>query len=53
MLHSTLKTSGYAGSYLNEDLRKTWSDLLFKARNILQLGKVDGVWTPDGTIDKS
>ena len=36
--------------WFNEDLTKTRSELLFRARKAKKQGQIEGVWTSDGTV---
>ena len=45
-----LKSSGYQGIYVNEDLTKFRSELLYKARQMVNSKKIIGAWSSDGII---
>ena len=45
-----LKTHGYEGVFINEDLTKHRSGLLFKARTLVKERRLIGAWSSNGTI---
>ncbi len=45
-----LRKSGYNHVYINEDLTKSRSGLLFEARKLVKLNKLTGACASDGTI---
>ena len=45
-----LKTSGYEGVFVNEDLTHFRTNLLYKARQQCKLGKLDSCWSDNGNI---
>ena len=45
-----LKTNGYAGVFINEDLTKHRSGLLFSARSLVKQRRLIGAWSSNGTI---
>lgn len=47
---SSLRTSSYSGTYVNEDLTKRRSQLLYKARQLVTDKLLNGTWTSDGNI---
>ena len=47
---TTLKDSGYRGVFVNEDLTRQRSSLLYEARKLLKSAVVKGAWSADGTI---
>lgn len=49
-LRTSLKNKGYNGVFLNEDLTKTRSKVLYDARQIVKSEQAKGVWTSDGVI---
>lgn len=44
------KTRGYSGVYFNEDLTRTRSNLLFKARKLVKENRLLEAWTTCRTI---
>lgn len=49
-MRTALKDSGYAGIFLNEDLTKYRSQLLYEARKIVKSENAKGAWSSDGNI---
>lgn len=47
---TALKDSGYAGTFLNEDLTKLRSQVLFEARKVVKADRAKGAWSSDGNI---
>ena len=47
---TNLKTRGYAGVFINEDLTKHRSGLLFSARTLVKQRRLIGAWSSNGTI---
>lgn len=47
---TTLKDSGYRGVFVNEDLTRQRSSLLYEACKLLKSAVVKGAWSADGTI---
>jgi hypothetical protein len=47
---SKLKLNGYRDIYVNEDLTKNRSNILFKARMLVKAKKLESAWSSDGTI---
>ena len=45
-----LKTNGYAGVFINEDLTKHRSGLLYSARTLVKQRRLIGAWSSNGTI---
>ena len=45
-----LKTHGYEGVFINEDLTKHRSGPLFKARTLVKERRLIGAWSSNGTI---
>ena len=45
-----LKENGYGGVFLNEDLTRTRSKVLFEARKVVKSDRVKGAWSADGNI---
>lgn len=45
-----LKTCGYSGVFVNEDLTQIRSALFYKARQLVKDRYLNGAWTYDGTI---
>lgn len=45
-----LKSSGHEGVYVNEDLTKHRSDLLFRARQMVKARILAGSWSSDGVV---
>lgn len=45
-----LKDRGYVGVFLNEDLTRARSNLLFKARQKVKAKCLKGAWSSDGTV---
>ncbi|XP_060570971.1 uncharacterized protein LOC132729266 [Ruditapes philippinarum] len=45
-----LKTKGHPKTFVNEDLTKTRSELLYEARQLVKNKVILGAWTTDGTI---
>ena len=45
-----LKTNGYAGVFINEDLTKHRSGLLYSARTLVKQRCLIGAWSSNGTI---
>ena len=44
------KSCGYAGKFINEDLTKTRSLILYKCRELKRQGRVQDAWSMDGKI---
>lgn len=49
-LKTSLKDNGYNGVFLNEDLTKIRSKVLFDARSIVKAKGAKSAWSSDGTI---
>lgn len=49
-MRSALKDNGYVGVFLNEDLTKHRSAVLFEARKAVKSDTVKGAWSSDGNI---
>lgn len=47
---SRLREGVNRGVYINEDLTRTRSNLLFQARQMVKTGKIDSAWSSDGVI---
>ena len=47
---TNLKSAGYEGVFLNEDLTKPRNTLLYHARQLAKDKKIDSAWSSDGTI---
>ncbi|XP_053376808.1 uncharacterized protein LOC128547720 [Mercenaria mercenaria] len=47
---SLLKSNGYEGIFVNEDLTKYRSELLFEAKQLVKRKHIIGAWSTDGTI---
>lgn len=47
---TNLKDKGYQGVFVNEDLTKCRSNLLFEARQLYKSGQLKGAWSADGNI---
>ena len=47
---SALKDTGYKGVFVNENLTKTRSVLLYEARKLFKSDRLMGAWTSDGTV---
>ena len=47
---TALKDSGFAGTFLNEDLTKLRSQVLFEARKVVKADRAKGAWSSDGNI---
>ncbi|MEW8548099.1 MAG: hypothetical protein AB2693_31740 [Candidatus Thiodiazotropha sp.] len=47
---TALKDSGYRGVFVNEDLTRQRSALLYEARKLFKSSVVKGAWSSDGTI---
>ncbi|XP_060575908.1 uncharacterized protein LOC132733306 [Ruditapes philippinarum] len=47
---ASLKSKGYKNSYINEDLTKKRSSLLFEARQLVKHKSILSTWSSDGTI---
>ena len=45
-----LKENGYDGVFLNEDLTRTRSKVLFEARKVVKSDRAKGAWSADGNI---
>lgn len=45
-----LKEQGYTGVFINEDLTKRRSSLLFEARTLFKSKLIKGSWSSDGTV---
>lgn len=46
----SLKDKGYQGVFINEDLTRCRSNLLFEARQLYKSGQLKGAWSADGNI---
>ena len=49
-MRTALKDNGYAGMFLNEDLTKYRSNVLFEARKVVKADCAKGAWSSDGNI---
>ena len=49
-MRTSLKDNGYAGVFLNEDLTRKRSNLLFEARKVVKADCAKGAWSADGNI---
>ena len=49
-LRTKLKDTGHEGEFVNEDLTRFKSGVLFEARKLAKLKFVQGAWTSDGNI---
>lgn len=49
-LRSTFKDNGYGSSYVNEDLTRRRSYILFKARDLVRSRHLLGAWSSDGNL---
>ena len=49
-MRKNLKDNGYAGVFLNEDLTKTRSNVLYEARKVVKADRAKGAWSADGNI---
>ena len=49
-MRTALKDNGYAGVFLNEDLTKHRSRVLFEARKVVKADCAKGAWSSDGNI---
>lgn len=47
---TSLKQSGHAGVFINEDLTRKRSNMLFHARRLLKAQRLKGAWSSDGTV---
>ena len=47
---TSLKDNGYQGVFINEDLTKSRSNLLYEARQLYKSGQLKGAWSADGNI---
>ena len=47
---TALKDTGYRGVFVNEDLTRQRSSLLYEARKLFKSSLVKGAWSSDGTI---
>lgn len=47
---TALKDSGYRGVFVNEDLTRQRSTLLYEARKLFKSSLIKGAWSSDGTI---
>ena len=45
-----LKSCGYAGKFINEDLTRSRSLLLYKCRELKRQGRIQDTWSTDGKI---
>ena len=45
-----LKDSGYAGVFINEDLTKYRSTILYRARKLVKERRILGAWSSNGTV---
>lgn len=45
-----LKDNGYKNTFINEDLTRKRSSMLFKARQLVKNGHLTGAWSSDGNI---
>ena len=49
-MRTSLKDNGYAGVFLNEDLTRKRSNVLFEARKVVKADCAKGAWSADGKI---
>ena len=49
-IRTSLKDNGYAGVFLNEDLTRKRSNVLFEARKVVKADCAKGAWSADGNI---
>ena len=49
-MRTSLKDNGYAGVFLNEDLTRKRSNVLFEARKVVKADCAKGAWSADGNI---
>lgn len=49
-MRTELKNKGYNGVFLNEDLTRFRSKLLFEARKVVKADRAKGAWSSDGNI---
>ena len=49
-MKTALKDNGYGGVFLNEDLTKNRSKVLFEARKVVKADRAKGAWSADGNI---
>ncbi|XP_052285650.1 uncharacterized protein LOC127881623 [Dreissena polymorpha] len=47
---AALKSTGFSGAYLNEDLTRKRSQIMYTARQLVKYKKLEGCWTADGII---
>lgn len=47
---TALKECGYLGVFVNEDLTKKRSSLLYQARTLVKSERLKGAWSSDGTV---
>ena len=47
-MRTALKDNGFAGIFLNEDLTKKRSNVLFEARKVVKADCAKGAWSVDG-----
>ena len=45
-----LKDNGYEGVFINEDLTKSRSTLLYKSRKLVRERRILGAWSSNGTV---
>lgn len=45
-----LKEAGHKRVFVNEDLTRPRSNLLFHARSLVKAGRIEGAWSSDGTV---
>ena len=46
----TAKSCGYGGKFINEDLTRTRSYMLYKCRELKRQGRIQDTWSMDGKI---
>lgn len=49
-MKTALKDHGYGGVFINEDLTKNRSKILFEARKVVKAGHAKGAWSAYGNI---
>ena len=49
-MRTALKDNGYSGVFLNEDLTRHRSKVLFEARKVVKADCAKGAWSSDGNI---
>ncbi|XP_052259233.1 uncharacterized protein LOC127863649 [Dreissena polymorpha] len=47
---AALKSTGFYGVYLNEDLTRKRSQIMYTANHLVKYKKLEGCWTADGII---